>query len=509
MPAPGVSCGWRYGSGGGGGTGSRRDRNREWAAPEPAAPGRRYLDGHLRHRRHLDRRRRDAWELRDGRDGCRAFALGRLQSGSCLAWRPRCRASTSTRPGSGWSGGVRPCAGSSCCAWRSRSRRRGRGVIARRTRTRGCPGSPPACSGPGCCSPGPPGQPHGRRRSRRALPRGRSRSWRRSPSRRRRRRRRPRRCRRTSRRGRRERHGAEVLERGALGSLSTLEDGAVLALAEVSAERASLGARQLRSLETRERELGLLARQPALELLAESAAGAEDQGLDRADGEVEDLGDLGVRAAFELAHDEGGALVEREEAESTADLACRGDVCVLGCRGGEALVELDLLRAARRVAEALPADVVRDLDQPVVRAMRALAALERAVGVEERRLGDVLGVGLVVEDRERVAVDGVDVPLGRASRRSARWRAGMCASRGGTAGEMPSGARSCALAMVTGLQRARLGERCGAASDVCLICGRFGAFSCVFRRYDRSRVAGGDPSSPPKGGDVHEDGRTG
>ena len=74
-------------------------------------------------------------------------------------------------------------------------------------------------------------------------------------------------------------------------------------------------------------------------------------------------------------------------------------------------VELDLLRAARRVAEALPADVVRDLDQPVVRAVRSLAALEGAVGAEERRLRDVFGVGLVVQDRERVAVDGMDVPL--------------------------------------------------------------------------------------------------
>ena len=83
----------------------------------------------------------------------------------------------------------------------------------------------------------------------------------------------------------------------------------------------------------------------------------------------------------------------------------------MGRRGGEALVELDLLRAARRVAEALPADVVRDLDQPVVRAVRALAALEGAVGAEEGRLRDVFRVGLVVQDRERVAVDGMDVPL--------------------------------------------------------------------------------------------------
>jgi hypothetical protein len=54
---------------------------------------------------------------------------------------------------------------------------------------------------------------------------------------------------------------------------------------------------------------------------------------------------------------------------------------------------------------------VRDLDQPVVRGVRAFAALEGSVGAEEGRLGDVLCVGLVVEDGEGVAIDGVDVLL--------------------------------------------------------------------------------------------------
>ena len=175
-----------------------------------------------------------------------------------------------------------------------------------------------------------------------------------------------------------------------------------------SAPRSEL--ESLRSCEARERELRLVAGEAALELLAERAAGAEDQGLDGADRDVEDLGDLGVGAAFELAHDERGALVEGEEAEGAADLVGGRDVGVVGRRGARAsLVELDLLRSARRVAEALAADVVGDLDQPVVRRVRALAALERAVGVEEGRLGDVLGVGLVVEDGEGVAVDVVDV----------------------------------------------------------------------------------------------------
>ena len=64
---------------------------------------------------------------------------------------------------------------------------------------------------------------------------------------------------------------------------------------------------------------------------------------------------------------------------------------------------------ARRVAEALATNVVGDLDQPVVRRVRALTALERAVRVEESRLGDVLRVGLVVQDGDGVPVDGVHV----------------------------------------------------------------------------------------------------
>ena len=179
----------------------------------------------------------------------------------------------------------------------------------------------------------------------------------------------------------------------------------------MGAESPSLRARQSLLVEERERALGLLAGEPAFELLAERAAGAEEKGFDGTDGEVEDLGDLRIGASLELAHDERGALVEGEEAKGLADLTGGRDVVVVGRRGGEAFVELDLLRAARRVAEALPADVVRDLDQPVVRAVRSLAALEGAVGAEERRLRDVFGVGLVVQDRERVAVDGMDVPL--------------------------------------------------------------------------------------------------
>jgi hypothetical protein len=139
----------------------------------------------------------------------------------------------------------------------------------------------------------------------------------------------------------------EVCESGALGALAAFEGRAVLAFAQMSTERASLLARQLAFLEARESHLGLVTGEATFELLPESAAGAEDQGLYGADRGVEDLGDLGVGPALELAHDERGALVEAEEPERPADLGGGRDVGILDRRRGERLVELDLLWAAR------------------------------------------------------------------------------------------------------------------------------------------------------------------
>ena len=108
----------------------------------------------------------------------------------------------------------------------------------------------------------------------------------------------------------RERHGAEMLEGGPLRTLAALEGRAVLALAEVSSERSAFGARKLPPLEAGESRPRFVAGEAAFELFAESSPGAEHQGLDCGDRDVEHVGDLGVRAAFELAHDECGALVE-------------------------------------------------------------------------------------------------------------------------------------------------------------------------------------------------------
>ena len=77
------------------------------------------------------------------------------------------------------------------------------------------------------------------------------------------------------------------------------------------------------------------------------------------------------------------------------------------CR--DALVPDDLLGPPRQQPEPLPALVVGDLEQPVARELGPVAAPECPVGVEERRLRNVLRIGRIPQDREDVAVDVVDM----------------------------------------------------------------------------------------------------
>ena len=215
----------------------------------------------------------------------------------------------------------------------------------------------------------------------------------------------------------------EALQRSALRALLALERCALTAFAEVSAQGTLLRRRE-RPVETLgERGLRLAAGQASLELLAQRTACAEDQGLDRGDRKVEDLADLAVRAALELAHDERGALVEAEVAERLTDLVgCRDGLVDGRCRG--ALVPDDLLGPPRQHAEPLPALVVRDLEQPVARKLGPVAALEGPEGVEERRLRDVLRVGRVPQHGEDVAVDVVHVARVEALERTVGLRPG-------------------------------------------------------------------------------------
>jgi hypothetical protein len=94
---------------------------------------------------------------------------------------------------------------------------------------------------------------------------------------------------------------AEGTKCGALGPLAPRQGGALGAFAQVGAELGLLRARQRLVELLRDGELGLGARQRALELLAQRAPRAEDECLDRARREPEDLADLGVRASLDLA----------------------------------------------------------------------------------------------------------------------------------------------------------------------------------------------------------------
>ncbi len=78
-------------------------------------------------------------------------------------------------------------------------------------------------------------------------------------------------------------------------------------------------------------------------------------------------------------------------------------------QGVDVLFQRHLPDPAGRARIPRPRCVVRDLDQPVLRLERLLAALERPVGVQERRLRDVLGVGRIPEERKGVVVDVLDV----------------------------------------------------------------------------------------------------
>ena len=139
--------------------------------------------------------------------------------------------------------------------------------------------------------------------------------------------------------------------------LAAGEVGAVSAFAEMLPQGGALRARQQAVELARDGARGLMARERALERLTQGTAGAEDERFDFVDRVLEDLGDLLVRTALYLAHDESGALVEVEPPESATDVVWRRPLLVAD-RGNGGVVELDLLEAAGRLPKAAPADLV-------------------------------------------------------------------------------------------------------------------------------------------------------
>jgi hypothetical protein len=75
----------------------------------------------------------------------------------------------------------------------------------------------------------------------------------------------------------------------------------------------------------------------------------------------------------------------------------------------DVILERHFLHATACTRVARARDIVRDLDQPVVRLEDLVTALVRAVGVHERRLRDVLRIRRITEQRERVVIDVLDV----------------------------------------------------------------------------------------------------
>ena len=151
--------------------------------------------------------------------------------------------------------------------------------------------------------------------------------------------------------------------------------------------------------------VGAIARDEVLEFLGERASRPEDQRFERC------LGDLrgSPRSPCTSAPPSPGGRVLPLRLRNSLQRADgrvldRGSV-VVGLERGNIAVELDLSRPRLLLAEALPDQVVRDRDQPVRRLARLLAPLERAQGVHECRLRDVLGIGSVAKNRVDVAVD--------------------------------------------------------------------------------------------------------
>ena len=140
------------------------------------------------------------------------------------------------------------------------------------------------------------------------------------------------------------------------------------------------------------------------ELPGERPAGSEEQRLESGRCRAEDVRYLAVRAALELAKHDRLALLGRDLRESGQELA-DARTLVVRLRARDVLVELHLSRSRLLLTEALLDRVARDCQQPVRRLPRTHALFERAVGIQERRLGYVLRVCVVAEDGVRVAID--------------------------------------------------------------------------------------------------------
>ena len=179
---------------------------------------------------------------------------------------------------------------------------------------------------------------------------------------------------------------------------------AVGAFGKVIPQTASFLAAETPVDRLRDRDLRVGARELVLELLRERAARPEEERLERRGRDAENVGDLGIRAALELPENDRLTLLGRDLRERGEQLADAGAILV-DVRPRDALVELDGARPRLLLSKALLDRVARDGQEPVGRLAGVDPLLERAIRIEERRLRDVFGVGVVADHCVRVPID--------------------------------------------------------------------------------------------------------
>ena len=198
---------------------------------------------------------------------------------------------------------------------------------------------------------------------------------------------------------------------------------AVVALAHVGAEGSALGRARDAVEVARDRSFGFVARERALELLAESAAGPEDERSPHAAERPR-----GFRRSRRRSRSWTSRMIRTARSSNGSTPSARRTSFSLGSLVvGERLIDALLLEVdlvhARGAARPPLAELVRDPDQPVSSVRSAPRPDGDSVRVEERRLGDVLGVLRAVGERRGRS----DRRLGRVSGRAARMP-GPCAA---------------------------------------------------------------------------------
>jgi hypothetical protein len=102
-------------------------------------------------------------------------------------------------------------------------------------------------------------------------------------------------------------------------------------------------------------------------------------------------------------------LVKGQSSERVQDALYVRPIFFRHCDQLDVLLERNLLHPTTRPGITRARNVVRDLDQPVLRLLHLDALDVRAVRIQERRLREVLSIGGIAQKRERVVIDVFDV----------------------------------------------------------------------------------------------------